>query len=459
MNQKFVILLFLLAWLFPAYAQKTKIYGKVKNAQNYVIQLKTYSNFLSMTEQVIDECIIEDNGSFILETELQSTRLHVLAVGFQKAHIYLQPNNEYQVEINYDKESEQITFVNKSPLDFQFIDLDANDLNFRIADFNAKANDFLVAHFDQIYKRRNKNLIKGFSEEIKKSLENPSIFLESYIDFRLASIEYSSGLKDRVTIFEDYFLNKEILFGNDEYMQFFNEFFDKYLMKPNPHFNVQQLRTEIFSKGDFEHIYSILNKDPLLNSWDMKELVLLKGLYDLYFMPTTSKDDILRLINKIGQESSFAEIKKMALSIHDQLKYLTIGTDFPQAYVENLNPDLQELSTSAKATFVSFFSIPCSDCIREMDSIASIQKKYSKDVRFMSIALNTSENELNKLIKARNYSWEIKLASKPFKLAENYQLKALPAYFLIDTEARILINPALKPWKGFSESFRSVFKY
>lgn len=460
MIKKFILLIsFVSLLIISTHGQTTKIYGKVENATGYEIKLKAYSDYFSMTEEQLTQCVIGSDGSFLLETDPLDTKLYVLVIGFQRAEIYLEPDKAYQLLIKYDKNRELITFVNKAYLNFQFVELPVDDLNTRIADFSSQTNNFLVTNFDRIYKRRDKKVINDFSKTIKDAFRNSSEFLKNYIDFRIASMEYSSGLKGRLTIFENYFLNKNILYTNEKYVQFFKELFDKYLMKPNPYFEIQQIKNEIFGQADLELIFSVLNNDPLLQNRELKELVLLKSLYDLYFISSNNKIAILSLISNVGKSSQFSEIEIVASNIFNQLTFLRPGNDFPSDFFKDGNAESKFTDRSEKSFFISFFTIPCADCLREMDSIAKLHKKYSKDVQFISIALNADDSEIDNLVKDKNYSWEIIHATHDFKLAETYQIKSLPAYFLINSKGKILLNPALSPWKGFSPSFKSVFKY
>ncbi len=460
MIKKFTLLtIFISLFISSTFGQMTRIYGKTENAAGYVISLKTYADYFSMTEQLLTESVVHEDGSFELTADLESIKLCILVIGFQRSEIYLEPGKTYHLSIRYNKKNEQITFVNKAYLDYNFVDLPLTDLNYQIGDFNSKTNDFLVKNFDRIYKRRDKKVIREFSDEIYQYYKNPTAYLKNYIDFRIASIAYSSGLKDRLAIQKDYFQDEFIFYENDEYAQFFHELFDKYLMKPNQYFEVQQLRTEIFRSADLELIFSILNNDPLLKDQELKELVFVKGLYELYFVPYSNKDALLFLIDELGQKTSFPNIEKIALNLQQQLNYLQEGTEFPEYFIEEINPSLDKEMLVEKLLFFNFFTVPCADCVREMDSIASLHERYSKDVVFISIALNVDKSEIEKLIKTKNYSWEIIRAKHPFKLAETYKIKSLPAYFLIDSKRKILLNPALVPWRGFSPSFKSVLKY
>jgi thiol-disulfide isomerase/thioredoxin len=461
MNKKILIstIIFCLFTVFDLHAQITKIYGKVQNADGYLIELKKPTDYLSMHEQKASEDLIQEGGAFSMEIELKSTQLFFINIGLQKTEIYLEPSKSYEIFIQYDPQKEQISYVNKAYLEYEILNSDADELNNQIGLFNYKVNQFLISNFNQIYKRRNRNIISQFNAEIKSEFKNSSSFLKNYIDFRLASIDQTSGSKSRSEIYESYFQEEEVFFENDEAMRFFHQSFEKYLMKPNPYFELPQLMNEIFGKADLELVFSAFNNDPLLQSRLLKELALLKSLQELYFIPSVNKKNVLALMGKIGQKSIFPKIKNIAFNLVQELSYLRAGEQFPNDYLAEFDLIDRMKNSDSTEVFLHFFTIPCADCVSEMDSISNIHKKYSKDVRFISVALNAKENQIDKLKKDKKYSWEIIVASQPFKLAATYRINSLPAYFLIDSNNEVVLNAALEPWRGFSSFFKSRFKH
>ncbi|PKP29995.1 MAG: hypothetical protein CVU00_14065 [Bacteroidetes bacterium HGW-Bacteroidetes-17] len=201
-----------------------------------------------------------------------------------------------------------------------------------------------------------------------------------------------------------------------------------------------------------------MKKDPLLVNPEFREMALLKILYDLYFIFSANHASILKLFGEIGTRSGNSYHAQIAKSLAQRLNYLQPGTKIPTYTLKDLEGNSFTIpNQSNQATFIQFFTIPCNDCIREMDSIAVLYQHYAKDVQFVSVALNTPKNILNDLIK--KYPWYFVLTSDVFKIAEIYQMNTLPAYLLIDAKGVIRQNPALVPWMGFSQSFNSEFRH
>ena len=234
----FTALFLLVTIVLPA--EVITLFGKAENAGSYTIKLKIYQDYLSMLEESLDECVVHPDGTFRLSAELNETRLALLSIGFQEALIYLEPGKSYELLVNYDKTREQITFVNKPYLQLQFRNLPSDDLNMQIAEFNSRADQFLIANFNRIFKSKNRMVINEFRKELEETFQNPSPYLNASIHYRLASIEYSSGLIEKAALYETYFKNHKIRYHHDEYMAFFRQFFENYLSEPNIYFNNQK---------------------------------------------------------------------------------------------------------------------------------------------------------------------------------------------------------------------------
>ncbi len=412
-----------------------------------------------MLEESLDECVVHPDGTFRLSAELNETRLALLSIGFQEALIYLEPGKSYELLVNYDKTREQITFVNKPYLQLQFRNLPSDDLNMQMAEFNSRADQFLIANFNRIFKSKNRMVINEFRKELEETFQNPSPYLNASIHYRLASIEYSSGLIEKAALYESYFKNHKIRYHHDEYMAFFRQFFENYLSEPNIYFNNQELLNAIYKGAGLKAVKSLLAKDVDVDDPILKELVLINGLRGLYFKAIKYQAEILSLLIEISKESTIAANKNIAENLVYQLSYLKPGTIAPNIELSDLNGNTFQLNAeNQKATFLHFFTFPCASCDQEMDSISVLYEMYKDRVDFVGVAINATVSNLKNFLSEKGYQWSFVLSENPFELAEIFQLNVLPSYILVDEKGIIKKNPALVPWEGFQGAFKLEFR-
>ncbi len=437
------------------FCTNTNISGVVNNANGYTIGLKVYGDYISYLEKTVASTIINEDGTFSLDLNLAQTGLYKLVIGFQEAEIYLEPNEKYQLSINYDPTKERIIFVNKTYLEVKLLRGEEEILNNNIRAFNAYYNDFLSRNFNLIYRGKQRRLLDTLESEINRRFTNNSTFVANTINYRIATLEQAAGFKNRIAIFNTYFKNKDILYGNLEYMNLFNDFYKNYLQTPNRFFNSQVVQGEIHHQADLAKVIDYLENDPLLSNQQIRELVLIKGLTELYYAPGINQENILSLYNELRESTNFPVHIEIIKNIYHQLTYLKAGTKMPEINLIDLQGNIHKPEEYyGKYIFMSFFTLPCDECMRELDSLANIFPKYKSEVEFISVAYELTSEDLQLLKRNKAYKWNFMIPAKRFRLAELLRLRSLPDYILIDPNGTILAYPAIFPNRSSDASFK-----
>ncbi|MCP4552948.1 MAG: TlpA family protein disulfide reductase [Bacteroidetes bacterium] len=448
----------ILSFLFSmsVFCTNTNISGVVSNANGYTIGLKVYGDYISYLEKTVASTIINEDGTFSLDLNVTQTRLYKLVIGFQEAEIYLEPNEKYQLSINYDPTKERITFVNKTYLEVELLRGDEETLNDNIRTFNAYYNDFLSQNFNLIYRGKQRRLLDTLKSEINRRFTDNSTFVANTINYRIAILEQAAGFKNRVAIFNTYFKNKDILYGSIEYMILFNDFYKNYLQTPNKFFNSQVIQGGIHHQAGLAKVIDYLANDPFLSNQQIRELVLIKELIELYYVPGINKENILSLYNELRESTNFPVHIEIIKNIYHQLTYLKAGTKMPEINLIDLQGNIHKLEEYyGKYIFMSFFTLPCDECMRELDSLASIFPKYKSEVEFISVAYELTSEDLQLLKSNKAYKWNLMIPAKRFRLAELLRLRSLPDYILIDPNGTILAYPAIFPNRSSDASFKT----
>lgn len=433
----------------------TNISGNVNNANGYTIRLKLYGDYISYLDKTVASTKINEDGTFSLDVDVKQIGLYKLAIGFQEAEIYLEPNETYKLRINYDPSMERITFVNRTYLNVELLQQKQEDLNIIIQEFNAYYNEFLSQNFNLIYRSKQKRLLDTLKNEINRRFINHSTFVANYIDYRIASIEQAAGFKNKEAIFNIYFMNKEILYGNIEYMYLFNDLFENYFQTPNMYFDSQHIQRLIHEQPDLNKVINFLANDPLLKNQQIRELVLIKALTQLFYVSGMNQKNILNLLDEIKKASNFPVHVDIIKNIYHKLTYLSSGTKMPEISLLDLNGNLHKLEEySGKYIFMSFFTLPCDECMRELDSLASIFPNYEAVVEFVSVAYELTSKDLQLLKSNKAYKWNFMIPAMRFRMAEILRLKSLPDYILIDPKGTILAYPAIFPNRSFGATFK-----
>ena len=112
--------------------------------------------------------------------------------------------------------------------------------------------------------------------------------------------------------------------------------------------------------------------------------------------------------------------------------------------------------------YLNFFSTKNIESMKEMPKIAELAKKYVDKVVFISICTDDSLKSYKNYLKANpKYNWTILFnnsAPKGSAAYEQYNLKAVPAYFFINSYGNLAQSPAMSPTQGFEYKLKALFK-
>lgn len=451
MTKKIFLSLAFVFLLLTVFSQKTIIKGTVKNTDFQKIRLLTFADQISYREKTIASSEIDNDGQFSMEFELSQTIYSYLAVGFQKAELYLEPGKIYKIEVTCKNNDKPFSFTDPLIPDIKFKKPANNNLNTALREFNFLYNDFIINNFNKIYKQRKKHLIDTLEIKANKiSNITANKFFEDYVKFKLATIEQMAGIKDKNAIFRDYFINKKVLYHHIEYMSFFNSFFAAYFKSNSNKISIDRIREIINNKNtSITDLTKEVKKDNLLNEDSrIAELVLLKNLYELYYTYGFNKEKIIKFIKNTSEEGEFSQNRKIAKSLISSINKLKPGTAAPGFSLPSINNTISLNDFKGKYLYINFWNSNCLRCIKEMDSIQKIQDKLKNKLNFLSISTDTHPAKAKKIIEEKNYNWQFLHYNNDIELLENYNVKMLPVNILISRKSNILSCPAVEPgWK------------
>ena len=117
---------------------------------------------------------------------------------------------------------------------------------------------------------------------------------------------YLSKTKSEADIENLYFNSGPVLYDNSEYMDFFNDFFTKYYTKSKFILQFDLYEAVNNNRGSYDDMMELLKKDTLLKNDDLRELLLLKEMNDLYHTNGYKKENVLYIIQsaEIKEKSS-----------------------------------------------------------------------------------------------------------------------------------------------------------
>jgi len=461
MIKKIFLSSLLVVYGFLVFPVETRIEGQIPGGEKLEIRLLGYSDMLTYTEVILDRNLVDSNGNFSFAINLQETIIAFLDIEFYQSPIFLEPGLQYKIICDTISVSDEFRpYYQKEQLIYSIISDDGSGLNKLIAGFDNSFNEFLFDNFDEIYKRRKKNLIFTFREEIEKrydSIENE--YFLNYINYKFGSIEFAARPVEKPELFMKYFNKKPLLLNNVEFMNLFNQFFNRYITAVTRAVSRRDLINTINYNSNYASLFDTLGKDTLLRNERLRELVMLKGLIELYHNQDYSSQNILEILNDVANKSNFPEHRSIANNCIKYLTKLQKGTLAPQFQLSNLDGDSVSLSDYAgKPVYLSFMTTWSYGCLAEFKLLDSLYRDYGQEISIITVSFDKQIETIKRFVKDKKYNWIFLYNGLQYDIMKNYDIRTFPMFVLISFEGKILQYPAYKPSEYISESFEKLIK-
>jgi len=464
MSKYLSLLLTFLIISFYSVSQNTTIEGKVPGAEGKTIRVISYSDQITYLKKKIASTQIDSDGNFLIKLNLRNTIFAYLSINCYRAEIYLEPKTTYKINIplvDYNNIDERLNpYLNPKNFDIEILNTNDKELNTLIQKFNIIFNEFILKNFRALY---NRDIAKIDTFRILVNDSFPSIendYFESYVKYKIAAMEQLARVCSNDSLAKKYFLNQPILYDNVEYMDFFNNFFVKYITASSKKISREDLISTINKQKSYFALADVLGKDTLLMNEVLREMVMLKGLQDIYNMPDFEQKNVLEILKQVSSKSKFEQhqiIAENLITIFTKLKPGTKAPDFALKDVDGKTVSLNELK--GKYVYLLFWNTKCISCISEIELMSGFKgEEYRDSIEFIGISTDKDVKSMHDYLKGKDYNGTFLHYENNFDLLEDYDVKLYPLFVLIDKKGNILKYPARKPSENGEHLFIELTK-
>lgn len=476
LNYRFFIFFFFISFYSQAQEVSLKVFAKHYEDQKVYIWLE--DDFFSRHTQLIDEGRILNGECRFLLTIKDISKIRI-GIDYQYGSLYVEPNTDYEIAFPKHEEGENRSLAWNSKVMLSFLNLPEEDINSQIMLFNAELDSFFstlllgdlsddpINASDSLAGLNQSNNLSARKFSQKESLMKFNVFIDSLISdsdtvsfissyqkYAAASITFSLGEK-KETLYSEYFKDKEIAYSNPEYVRFFNEFYQNFFEYFSYYPLSEKLDIALNSDDCKAELEKLVSEDEMSGGTQLKELVLLKGLYDYVTIHTKRDSAILAVIKEIAVGSEYPMHREIAVHFIEKLNHGKEGSLFPDIEFLSFTGDSLMFSHfKGQMIYLQIFSTWSSSSLAEMEFISQLNKKYSSDIRFISLSIDPDPEDFYRFVNAnRNYNWElgwIGVHPEKLKLLSIYDL---PIFYLIDEDLKIVEWPALWPSTGIEQTF------
>lgn len=457
------LILFFIGISVMAFAQQTVIEGKASAYPGKTISLYSYQDLITNTPIIVGSDKVDDSGRFkIIVPQIPTTQYMYLNIDNLNGSIYVTPGTDYLVNFPPpDSLHYENPFVSH-PVDLVFLNCKGSDVNSMVIDFNQQWDLFWRRYYTYFVRKDANAVLDSFRITMQQRYTDVhDIYFHGYLDYTIAEIEINILIGQK-TLGNKYLKNKPVLYHNYEYMKFFNDYFKDYLGQFALERESAGDEVNRFIKAnDYKNLLEVLKINPILRSNDsLCELVLLKGLYELYYSGDYNQDNIKTILRSLYASTSINEDKSIAQNILNSFSDVEDGDPAPEFTLTDAQGEQTSLiDFRGKYLYICFFNSTSSQSTSEMDVMSAMRRQYGKKINFVCISEDDSISDMQHYLDQNKiYTWPF-LFDKGQKISKLYGVKLLPEFFLLNAKGQFLKSPADPPSHGVQQTFDAIMAH
>ena len=446
---------------FVTNGQHSIIRGVAPLSIGQEIQLRVNDDPITQKERVLASQIVDVDGSFELKSVPNRTQYAFLQVGLDCADFF----------IERDKDLE-LTFVPptqdpKKPRGFYernfFIPKITGGklakLNGEIVAFNDSIDQFLEALYPMLVQRRSPNVVAKelvkFDEKVLSDFAKSEPFVQDYIAYSLAGVE-QTFLTDRDRLFSKYLKDKKVQPNNPAFIDFAVQFYQGKVYNTLMVTRFEEVEKILKGKEVFSKLDKILAEDVELENLFLRRLMLINAVNELIAHKDVDGTKLITELRSFGMLSSNSYITLSARNTADKFDKLKVGTMAPEISYYGMDGKQRQLSGLQDSyVFLELTDVSNSYCQRETNVIPSLKDEF-RNIRFLTICVGNSQEEMEGIQKKMGIDWDFGRVPIASSVIEDYDVKSLPLFFIVDSEGKFYKAPVSDPTKGAQQELMAL---
>jgi len=461
---KFLITFLLISSTFLTYSQQVKIYGTNKSYAGDELVFYKYEDRLSFKTKELSTAKVDTSGYFEFFIEINETQQAYVFLYVYKGYIYLEPNKEYEIMLPKKKQKTNKEllnpFFNEQSFTLRILNSEENELNTAIKVFDYFYNLATIKILDNKYKSQYKILVDSnitYLDTIFSELENE--YFTNHKKYRYANLRYTTYFRKNNLFIEKYFMQQPVLYENTAYMSLFSEVFKNIFVYESDVVNLDFIYDAI-RRRDFNLLKSVMMRNEYFKNEAFTELVILKGLYELFYKNPSSELAVIKIFETMKTNASNEQNKLIASNLLEIITKLRINNPAPKFELPNKKDKLVELEKYRKDfVYLNFYNPDSYACQQEIILLQKLYDEKHDNLKIVTIFISEDIEEMKEFLKNNKaYKWDFLHCKMESQVLKDYEISVYPTYFLINPDGKLTLDSGLSPNDNFRELYKAEQK-
>jgi peroxiredoxin len=185
--------------------------------------------------------------------------------------------------------------------------------------------------------------------------------------------------------------------------------------------------------------------------------VILKNLFDNFYTNIFQHEGLLSLVREVEATTPYVEHVTIAGNIIRRVTLLMPGYAPPAFALYDTEGNLHRLDDfKGKALYLIFCKVFTYSVINAIEKLFMLPNVYRDVVDVVVISVDDDHAQLKAFRDRERYHWPFLHYSHHPDILKQYDIKALPTYFLLDESGKLLLSPAPSPLGNIEDVFMKL---
>lgn len=454
-----------------AHASQVRFYGSAPDYASLAIEIETVSDYLTNTSRTLSVMMIDDTGAFDISFELEHPSRIMLNLGAYSAYLYAYPNAEYEIVLPpfkpradadrlnpfFRPETIELGIKNTSSVPNDFVAIQTLDNVF------AKYDPYMVYLTRSRNTKRADELILDMDSTLMPIVNSTSdsIFPLIY-KYTRAQLWTAPRIRMPRTVLKELYANEPVLWDIPAYWQSQRMVNKDFILTYCYSRHGKEMKSALNQNPlTFGSLDSILRKDSLFKQTELREMLLIQGIYDGFYSKLFSDGQTDTLLITATNQAQSERVRDLALTIYNKKNHLKVGSNAPEFTLFDIEGNEVSLADlRGKFVYLGFLHTENYACIKDMAALNGVQRKYKRDMTVVGIMTDEKSDGLPDFFEDKKSNWLILSATLMPRVISDYGVTNLPTYFLIDPEGRLVTKATPSPTENIeTEIANQILSY
>ncbi len=463
-KNKFILLVFIICIMPKTGAQPVILSGNAPSYSGDQLIFYRITDYISMTEKPVGHCIVDTAGNFLFEVPTDETIEVFAYLGIYKVYVWIEPHKQYRIILpqKVEKSPEEILNPFFQPVEVHLAieNYSDDELNTLIMMFKDAYNPYYDKHVMNVYAKPQEGRINTDIQAIEKHFANCSNeYFKTYRLYSYGALKFLAYQQKTKSISQEYFNGKPVLHNHPAYMNLFSQVFNKYFVFFARTENGKKIYDDINQRGSYSGLLQTLSTDENTKGDTLRELVILKSIYDEYYGSDFSRSGLLKILDSLIFTTKIAVHKDIGLQIKNKITRLQAGYEPPYFELYDADSNIVKLSDfRGRYVYLNFCTSYSYTCMNEFELLNRLYQKHKKYLTIVTISTDPHESTFNDFKRKNDYNWVFLYYGHQPGIIKEYDIRAYPTYFLIGPDGKLIYSPAVSPSENFETKLFEVMR-